>query len=61
MREKFMIVQNFKNVPNWDSPGVHVESCWQELEQCYDNAFDAVKKKNTLQFSEHYIVIKYYE
>lgn len=56
-----MIVQNFKNVPNWDSPGVHVESCWQELEQCYDNAFDAVKKKNTLQFSEHYIVIKYYE
>ena len=61
MKEKFMIVQNFVQLPNWDSPGTHIEKCWVELERAYDTAFDAVKVKNSKINAEFYVVIKYYE
>jgi hypothetical protein len=61
MKEKFMIVQNFCEVANWDGFGTHKERCWIEESRGYDYAFEAVDIKNSFMHPEFYIVIKYYE
>ena len=62
MKEKFMIVQNFFDEPNWDGVGTHKASCWEIKKVGYDSAALAVRDKNMLyEKSEYCIVIKYYE
>lgn len=57
-----MIVQNFKDVPNWNKPGTHKDSCWDILQVNYDLAADAVgDKKMYCDKPEYCVVIKYYE
>lgn len=62
MKEKFMLVQNFDDEPNWDGFGTHKCGCWYILEVGIESAADAVRNKNLkYPIPEYIIVIKYYE